>query len=722
MARTSVLNLLTRRPTASHYDSGTMATMGRPRDVFMGAPQHDYDQLHVIPRFPLAYITMFQGMYMSLPWRFAVQTKIMEKSRRGMVVKPRFSAKCVKCDKEYQALSPEDRCIVPGCKGKLIGPDQDEYDYAVDLMKNMNLNGQSLTDLMEMCAEDICVADEGYLIFRKEYIYDKEGNIKYQKVIETAWGSSIVMRPVVDLHTGIPGGLWYVCPGEHRNDLDVLVEREKNPNSNPQVPTGSRYETPFDAPKCKKCGMVMQDVEYVSLFHERGQPEQFYIRGEVCHWHEYKKSNTITVPPGLTLWVSSSIITYKDTYIRDSYMKQRKPRGALVVSTSNPEDFMNMWDTIMEKTKKDWHYMPVIPFEPEPGLGGQGANRIAWVDFMGTMLDLDYKEIREIYERHLYMWYGISNIFANLETGAGGKGGTEARLIVENRHIERSNNCDNANPLMRVSLEYGLKDHVYEWVPVEDRDIMKRLQIETHQINNAQMRFNLGYEADMTADGKEFIYRKDPEREIQKAINMITSLLSLKSGQPAGGQPPMGQPSVPSAKPKVSSSEFTGTGTDQSSSLEKALGDPTMHEGDNKATKPTVNVPNANTFQPSGGYMAPDGTGPYKNKQALGGHMRSRAASMSGGGSSGGGGMDMMGMGGYQKEDLLLTIKELKKLKAVQAEVLDTIKTMVEAMEDVPTDEYGEANMENQEEVPNAPADDGTVRGKDTKASQHQKP
>jgi hypothetical protein len=554
--------------------------MGRPRDTFMGAPTLDYDQLHLIPRYPLAYITMYQGMYMNLPWRFAVQTKKQEKYRRGIGVYPLFRSRCKKCGTKFDKMSPKQKCTRLGCNGELEGPNEDEKVKAENWVKNINLNHETLQMMMEMTAEDIAVTDEGYIIFRKEYILDKEGEIAYFKVKETVWGSPIMVRPVQNAHTGTPGGVMYVCPGEHRNDLSCRVMREKmsqEQGANVQVAIGERPEVPFDAGKCKRCRARLQDVKYVALYHERGHIEQFYLEGEVEHWHEYKQAHGLSVPPGLTLWISSSIITYKDAYVRDSYMKQRKPRGAVVVATSNPDDFINRWDNIMEKTKNDWHYMPVIPFEPEPGQGQSGTNRIAWVDFMGTMMDLDYKEIREVYERQIYEFYGIGNIFANIETGHAGKGGTEAKLIVSNRHVEFSNNTDNNGPLLRISAEIGLKDWVFRVNPPEDRDVMKEFQLETHQLNNAQMRMYLGYECEMDETGKELSYRKDRQKELQKAITVVQSLVNLKTGGMgamgggAGGMPPPGgaggspqgpPKNIPTAKPKVDSAEFSGTATD----------------------------------------------------------------------------------------------------------------------------------------------------------------
>lgn len=615
-------------PEPTHFDTGRIASVGRPRDVRSGVPVHEQERMYALPRHPLAYITMYQGMLMNVAWRFAVETKISEKFRRRIHVVVNFSAKCRKCSAELHNTSPDQPCPVKDKMGKVCGgelrpPSRKELDQATKLMENVNLNGESLCDVFEQIEPDICVADEGYLIKRKDYVMDKNGDIQYEEIKETVWGSPIVMRPCVDHRTGTPGGVYYVCPGEHRNDANnrVLRIQDAEGAGRHQIEAGN-YETSWDAPLCKKCGEAgnkvrMQDVKYVSIFHERGEIENHYIDGEIEHWHEHLKGHTFSVPPALTLWVASSILTYKDAYVRDSYYKQRKPRGAVVVSTSNPADFMNQWDSIMEQTKKDWHFMPVIPFEPEPGISGQGGGRIAWVDFMGTMQDLEYKEIREIYERMIYQFYGISNIYANLEGGSSAKAAGEDKLLVSNHKMERSINVTNVQ-LLKLGWEYGFREVHWEIVPPEDRDQLKLLQIQSHKMTNAQMMETMGYEPKYDSSTKEFSYKRDPLEQANKLTNLIGSLATIFTGGMPTPAPEQEKPNV-SAKPKVDSAEFTGT----SRELQKALADEQMHEGDAKSTP-------ASSKGSKAGYYAPDGTGPFASKQALGGYMRTKGGSGSG--------------------------------------------------------------------------------------------
>jgi len=676
MPRNPVVNLFTKTPTASYPNDGKLATVGRPRDVRYGHPVHEFERIYAIPRLPLAYITMYSGYYLCAPWKFAGNLKVQEKYRRGIRVVPNFTSKCTECHAEFDKKPANSIC--PECGGRCRGPSKKEMDKAKRWMMNVNTNHESLKDILETNAHDIVVADEGYIILRKEYLADSDGNIKWQKVKEVIPGSPIVMRAVVDHHTGTPGGVYYVCPGEHRNDDSCRVMRTTNTDDNyARLAGGSHYETEFDAPRCPKCGMKMKDVKYVSIFHERGQIENYYIDGEVIHWHEYDKNHTYVVPPAITLWVPISILTYKDAYIRDSYMKQRKPRGAVVASTSNPDAFMNTWKRIMEEVKNDWQFMPVIPMQPEPGMGS-GSNRIAWVDFMGSMQDLEYEKVRNIYERMIYQFYGISNIFANLDSAKGGTN-IEAKLIITNKAVERSNRVDNEKPLAVLSKEIGLNDCHFEVAPFEDRDILKEKQIETHDINNAQMMEYIGYRSEFDQTTRKINFVRDTEKEMTRAINIINSLLSIKQGQASPMNTPANKNPV-NAKPLTNSNEFSNTSTE----VAKTIGDVTMHEGNPEATKESVNRTKTPGAKESGGYKAPDGT-VWPTKQALGGHLRTM-----GGGSSeglqGSGGMaapggDMNQLNMFSKEDYRKVLKLMRENKVTDDYIIDMLDAIVEDMD-----------------------------------------
>jgi hypothetical protein len=688
----STVSMFWGSPEPTHYDDGTIASVGRARDIRSGRPVHHTERRYAIPRNPISYITLYQTMFLCLPWRFSINVKIQEKYRRGIEVVPRFSSKCKKCGVEYTDLAPKQTC--PECAGELRSPDRTEKRIMEKEMENINLNHESLEDVMQQTHVDICVADEGYVILRKEY-FAEDNEVKWSKTKEIIWGSPIVMRPVVDPHTGTPGGMFWVCP-QCRKKAKVHLQRQlpDSPAYDIEASALKDSEVYEEAPHCEKCGLKMMDVKYVSVFHERGYIENYYVEGEVIHWHEYMKSHTFSVPPGITLWVPSTIIIYKDTWIRDSYRKQRKPRGAIIAVTGNPEGFWNKWEKVMERVKKDWHYSPMIPMEPEAGITG-GSGKVEWVDFMGDMKDLEYEKVRKIYERNILQWYGVGNIFANIEDGSSGKGSSEAKLIISNRHREWSNRNDN-RVLRIISDELGYRDHIYKIMQPEDRDEMKKEEIFTKRSNNAQLVESLGYEAKLDEINHKFDFRYDSQKELNKALNIINQLLQIKL---TGSAPPMEggdgddeQQGSETVTPKVDSAEFSGTATEGDMGIDKASdGDVRMHEGDTKPTPASGHVTNQQS-KPRDGYYAPDGTGPFKSKQALGGYMRTKDDQHGQGAGPGGAGAGAPGQGGpgdgmaptASKEDYKKALGLIRDRELVEVEILDMIEDMVDCMPDEP--------------------------------------
>jgi hypothetical protein len=618
--------------------------------------------------------------------------------RRGITCVPNFSAKCESCKEEFIDTSSKQPC--PSCGGDLVPPDPKELKVAQRWLKHANLNHQSLVDVMEATHPDICVIDEGYIINRKEYVYDENGNIRYSRVKEIIQASSIVMRPVVVHKTGTPGGKYWICP--------VCRNKGKKITRN-YSPIGSTYEeTTENAPKCE-CGKVMQDVKYVSIFHERGEIENYYIDGEVIHWNEFQKSNVFSPPPGITLWVPASILIYKSTYARDAFMKQRRPRGVLVVTTNSIDDFNNFWKEAMENVKKDWHYIPIVPVEPDIGVSGK--NYINFVDLMGSMKDLEFKEIFRMFERQLEDWYGV--VMSVPETSS--VQGQSTRMTFNNLTIESATR--EYNRVLEIqSSSAGLTDWHWEVEKQEDKDLLREGQIKIQKVHTSQLMQSIGYEVEYDKHTGEMNYRKDTQKELNKATAIINILWNLKNGiiqaggMMGGGAPPsMGASGGASTMtPKVSSSSFSGdpedkTGegqydyskgyydpefelkmgiaheiedghtTDQEEArkiamdhlkdipdyytrlhnmeeqfemekkyyykngeIVKANGSTGMHSGDTKPTHANNNVQAKGAGQQSQGYTAPDGSW-WPSKQSYGGHQKTLGKSPGSGGTSAGG-------------------------------------------------------------------------------------
>ncbi len=624
------LNMFSRTPKPTIVDDGRkiLAHTGRPRDTRLGIPLVEQDTLYAYPYLPVSYISLYRVSYMSHIVRNCIVTLKSEIFRRGLKIEPKFSAKCSVCKEEFHDTSPEQKC--PKCGGELVPPDPKEKARLERIIQNVNANHQTLQEVLEKCDEDIRVADQGYIILRKEYILDPDGNIKYAKLKEIIPASPIVMRPVVHPATGKLGGRMLVCP-IHR---DQFYPYELD-----------RHDENIPDRRCPKCGAKMLDVTHVALMHERGEIENRYIEGEVISWHEYGQNFTFSFPPMLTLWVLTTALIYKESYTRDAFMKQRVPKGAVVVSTSSPHNFLAFWDKVMENVRLDWNYIPVIPIEPEPGISGSASARINFVNFLGSMKDLDYAEIRREFMRAIAAFYGVSTVFLNEDSkgGMGGASAVAAKVLVSNRATERARNIYNTKVLSRIIKELGITNWKLEIAPSEDRDVLREQNIKQLELQIAQMFQTIGYRADYDKKTGTFTYKKDPIRELSDALTMAQMLLGMKGG---GGYQSPYKVDENSKTFKTSKPRDGTTGEADPMEIVNPENPPSMKKGriegsepispdtgvgrkknvtdgyaDVKPTPPTSRTENAPGAIQS--YTCPICGRQFETKQQLGGHMKS---------------------------------------------------------------------------------------------------
>jgi hypothetical protein len=174
---------------------------------------------------------------------------------------------------------------------------------------------------------------------------------------------------------------------------------------------------------------------------------------------------------------------------------------------------------------------------------------------------------------------------------------------------------------------------------------------------------------------KKLNFVMDEEKELSRAFNIMNSLLGPIQGKIQSNMAPP-KPQV-NSKPLTDGNDFSNQSTD----LEKSLGDKTMHEGDSKPTPESGNRTDAPGASPSGGYRARDGT-LWPTKEAKGGHERLMGGGSKQGGAMGGPGMDPMGMPALEKKDYKSAIKVMRKYKMSEPYILDAIEEILEEMDE----------------------------------------
>jgi len=479
-------------------EKGKLADTRRPKYTTGSVIPMVKQTTFVLPPFPISYRDMYNLSDLQPVLRTCKKAIRDETFRNGAKWIPRYSAKCDACNIEYEKRHPSENC--PQCGGLLHPPDPNEYAEADKFFECCNFNQQSLIDISRSTDEDISVTDMGYYICRYEYTTDLDGNITDRKLKEIVRGSPILMRLILD-QKGIPGGLHYVCP-VHRD----MVFHIKTKDS--ELTEDDEWIETYEGQRCPKCNRKLYDVHYVSLRNEGGDIQEYFIEGEVIRYSVYS-ANTVAyaTPPMITLWVPASFLLYQEVYLRDAYERRRSPNRVITIRTANPDSFLNMWDKIMEKVKRDQWYTPVLPMETDPG--GYNSGDINVVDLLPVVREMEYIASRDEARQRICAFYGVSNVFmADMRTVGAGATNEGLQILVTNRTVQTRQYIYNKDVFPRIVRDiFGIKDWYYVLKPNEERDVLKELQEEQMKVQIAQQMMMLGFDVDRSPDG-DFIFQK----------------------------------------------------------------------------------------------------------------------------------------------------------------------------------------------------------------------
>ena len=124
-------------------------------------------------------------------------------------------------------------------------------------------------------------------------------------------------------------------------------------------------------------------------------------------------------------------LSHMDEYIRKYFDKMRPPRGLLVIASKNYETFKKAWDALEEKATEDPYLIHPLMVESDKG----GRNMAQWLDFTGSLKELEFMELRKEMRMVILATYGLQQIFAG-ESAGKGQSNEGLELTVTNRTME----------------------------------------------------------------------------------------------------------------------------------------------------------------------------------------------------------------------------------------------------------------------------------------------
>ncbi len=418
--------------------------------------------------------------------------------RRGYIWEKAFVKKCNNCGTEYDKEVEE--CANCGSKS-FRKPSMQQKHYADNFFDGyVNQSEQRFIDVLKELETDLNIADDAYLILVKEYYLDEEGNMAMHRIKEIYRGDPLTMY------------------------IDVDEEGDKGKAHYTSLTDRSVYS---DTPgTCPTSGSKLYPVHYINRVHGE---DQYFIKGEVIHISKYNPSRLYGFPPILTLWSHITTLTAMETYINTSYTKARTPRGILAVQTNNMESLVKYWKGVKEKLEKDPHYIPIMGIETE---GGQKGS-VEWIQFMNTLKEMDYINVKEDLRTRISAFYGVSNIFMADSSTSGGLNNEGMQILVTNRSVEMAQNVYNLYLFPYLVGEFGITDWKLTLLRSEEEDNVAELRKREIEINMATQIKNLGFEVDMDEDGN-FIFSKPPPEPKEQPKGKGDSDEPLKTDPYAG--------------------------------------------------------------------------------------------------------------------------------------------------------------------------------------------
>jgi len=462
-----------------------------------------------LPIFPFPLIMIYELADNIDALRIPIETINREMFKNGFEITERFKYKCNNCSKEFQYKptaevtpsgivddAPETKlepivCDTCGSKN-LRRPVPEHRKQLEDLMtKTINGNEQNLEDVCRQLERDLEIADNAYMLLLKNYfVDDRTGRIDHKR---TEIKEIIrVDPPQVAMIADSDGRIGY---DDKRNKVFVC-------------PRFEHRDTRLTTEKCDQCGaQALKAVCEVNSVYSIGIPQPkrvIYGEGELI-WKagKYKPSLVYGYSPIYSVWSKAMSLSHMDEYVRKYFDKMRPPRGMLVIASRNYETFRKSWDALEQKATEDPYMIHPLLVEQEKG----GQNMAQWLDFTGSLKELEFIAIRQELRQIIGAIYGVLPLYYGEMVGGWSQEGLQ--VTITNRAVKWGQDILYKAFFKKLAEMFGVDDWDLKLKAGEENDKLRELQQDGVEINNMQSLQGMGFEITRTHQG-EYKISKDP--------------------------------------------------------------------------------------------------------------------------------------------------------------------------------------------------------------------
>ena len=504
-----------------------------------------------LPIFPFPLIMIYELADNIDALRIPIETLNREMFKNGFEVVEKFKFKCGNCGKEFQykpikndlkdeqpfeqnqdnessqlprsnakkaiahELNPETDMECDTCgSNDLIRPVPENRKILEDMLESpINGNNQTLEDLARQLERDLEIADNAYCLVLKNYkIDDITGKIDRDNTEIKEFLR--IDPPQVALIADSDGRIGY---DDKRNPIFVC-------------PRFEHRDKRLTEPICDRCGAeALKAVLEVNSVYSIGIPQPkrvIYGEGEVI-WRagKYRPGLLYGYSPIYAVWSKVMALSHMDEYIRKYFDKMRPPRGMLIIASRNYETFRKSWDALEQKATEDPYMIhPLLVESDKPG----GKNMAQWLDFTGSLKELEFIAIRKELRMIIGAIYGVLPLyFGELPTGWSQEG---LQVTITNRAIKWGQDILYTAFLRKIAKLIGVEDWDLRLKGGEENDKLMELQTDAAELANMQQLQAMGFEVSRTHTG-DFKVSKDPVFTTKEMLEM-----QMGGGQIGEGQ------------------------------------------------------------------------------------------------------------------------------------------------------------------------------------------
>ena len=495
-------------------DKSTTETTTRPS---VAQPYMSTDTGAKLPIFPFPLTMIYELADNIDALRIPIETLNREMFKNGFEVVEKWKYKCNNCSKEFQyaptpdnpdeqpfeangdnfssthprkkkavAVPKAQALVCDTCGSNDLVRPVPEHRKTLEalMMEPVNSNQQTLEDVSRQLERDFEIADNAYLLLLKNYhINDSTGEISTEKTVIKEMLR--IEPPQVAMIADSDGRIGY---DDKRNKIYVC-------------PRFEHRDVRLTEPKCDRCGaQALKAIIEVNSVYSIGIPQPkrvIYGEGEVI-WKagKYKPNLLYGFSPIYSVWSKAMSLSHMDEYIRKYFDKMRPPRGMLVISSRNYETFRKSWDVLEQKAQEDPYMIHPLLVENDKG----GKNPAQWLDFTGSLKELEFIEVRKELRMIIGAVYGVLPFYYG-ETPAGWSQ-EGLQVTITNRAVLWGQDTLKKAFFSKIAKMLNIDDWELQLKTGEETDKLRDLQTDGIEIQNMMMLQQMGFEITRTHTGE----------------------------------------------------------------------------------------------------------------------------------------------------------------------------------------------------------------------------